>query len=304
MRKVVFLIILIITFCLTFGLNEFKANVKEQPQWMVESFEGIKKQIAKYAMPGGIVGIAIKDLDTGETFSMNGSQLFNPASVIKIPVMVEAFHQVEQGKISLNDKLTLCQRNKLVGSGSLQFFKNGSVFSIKKLIELMITDSDNTATNMLIEKLGMYNINSFMRYNGIYRTVLKDPTMFNKKEGQYNITCPEDMLKIMDKIYRGKLVSNEASMAMLEIMKAQRHKWGIARFLPNVIIANKTGSLDFVRNDVGIILDKDKPYIISIFSKQLPSNYSGSVMVGALSKIIYDVRKHQLIGKSSVVSRT
>ncbi len=292
MKKIVLLTTIL--FCITFAgpIFEFKTNVKETSQWMSESLDGIKKEVTKYAMPGGVVGIAIKDLTSGETFSLNGNLGFNPASVIKIPVMIEAYHQASLGVISLDDKMRLTQRFKLTGSGSLQYHNNGEMFTIRRLVELMITDSDNTATYMLIEKLGARNINSYMRRCGIYKTILKDPTMFNKQEGKHNVTSPEDMLTLMDKMYKGQLVNKKASEEMLATMKAQRHKWGIARFLPNVTIANKTGSLDFVRNDVGIIYANNKPYIISIFSRSLPSNRGGSVMIGALSKVVYDVRSH------------
>ncbi len=292
MKKLVGLTLLL--FCITFAgpFFDFKTNVKEKPQWILESLEGITKEVTKYAMPNGVVGIAIKDLSSGETFSLNGNVAFNPASVIKIPVMVEAYHQAQLGIISLDDKMRLTDRYKLPGSGSLQYHANGETFTIRRLIDLMITDSDNTATQMLMTKLGVHNINSFMRRCGIYRTVIKDPTMFVKTEGKHNITSPDDMMKLMDKMYKGQLISPKASTEMLATMKAQRHKWGIARFLPNVTIANKTGSLDYVRNDVGIIYANNKPYIISIFSRSLPSNHGGSVMVGALSKVVYDVRSH------------
>ncbi|MDD5457296.1 MAG: class A beta-lactamase-related serine hydrolase [Candidatus Margulisbacteria bacterium] len=271
---------------------EILCNNKTQPQWISDIMKDINAQIDKYALPGGIVGIVIKDLTTGEYFSMNGNIIFNPASVIKVPVMVEAFHQVEKGKLSLDERLVLRQENKLVGSGSLQYFRCGKRFSVRRLIELMITDSDNTATNMLVNRLGMQNINEYMRRLGLRHTVIKDPTMFCKVEGQHNITSPVDMVILLEKMYKGTLVSKAASEDMLSIMKGQRHKWGIARFLPpTVTIANKTGSLDFVRNDVGIILDKDKPYVISIFSKHLPSNHYGSILVGSLSKVVYERRK-------------
>ncbi len=292
MKKIIILTSLLI--CLSFAgpIFEFKSNVKETPKWIEESLAGIKQEINRYAMPSGVVGIAIKDLTSDESFSLNGNVPFNPASVIKIPVMIEAYHQDSLGIISLNDKMRLSNRFKLPGSGSLQYHQDGELFTVKRLIELMITDSDNTATFMLIDKLGIANINSYMRRCGVYKTIVKDPTMFNKEKGKHNITCPEDMLKLMDKMYNGKLVNAKASNEMLTVMKGQRHKWGIARFLPNVTIANKTGSLDFVRNDVGIIYANNRPYIISIFSRELPSNRGGSVMVGALSKVVYDVRSH------------
>ena len=278
-----------------FPENDLLAS--ESKSWLLEIHDSITTQIDKYALPGGIVGVSIKDLTTGEYFSINGDVQFNPASVIKVPVMVEAFHQMALGRISMDEKLFLHQQNKIQGSGSIQYLPNGSVFTVKRLINLMITDSDNTATNMLICRLGTKNINQYMRKVGLRHTVLKDPTMFCKLPGKYNLTSPNDMLMLLEKMYKGELVSADASKQMLDIMKAQLHKWGIQRFLPaSAIVANKTGSLDFVRNDIGIILDKKHPYILSIFSKQLPSNYYGSVLVGSISKVIFD-RRMQLNGK-------
>jgi beta-lactamase class A len=290
MKNSIFITLLIL-FSFAFGLDLDRGKLSDQPVWVQKTVADINKQLDRYAMPGGVVGLAIKDIESGDYFSMNGWRIFNPASVIKIPVMIEAYHQIEQGRLALGTKLTLEQHHKLPGSGSLQFFRNKSILSVGRLIELMITDSDNTATAMLIEKLGMYRINATMKKIGMKKTILRDWTMLNKLPGHHNVTSPEDMLRVMEKMYEGRLISKAASEAMLATMKRQHHKWGIARFLPpDVVVANKTGSLDFVRNDVGIIWQNNKPYIVSIFAEHLPSNHGGSVMVGALSRAIFENR--------------
>ncbi|MEK6556888.1 MAG: serine hydrolase [Candidatus Margulisiibacteriota bacterium] len=293
LKKPILLLVIMLSVSLAMALELDPSLLRKHPQWVQDVVSDLDKQVAKYALPGGIIGISLKDLITGETFSVNGRQPFNPASVIKIPVMVEAFHQIDEGELSMDDLLTLRFHNKIPGAGSIQYAREGSRFTVRKLVEEMITNSDNTATNMLIEKLGMYSINAYMNKIGMRRTVIKDPTMLCKKPGRFNLTTPEDMLLVMDKIYRGQVISQKASAEMLEIMKRQHHKWGIARFLPrDVIIANKTGSLDFVRNDVGIIMG-ERPYILSIFCRNLPSNHFGSVLVGAMSKVIYERRLQQ-----------
>lgn len=294
MKNFKFLFLIIFLFAavsMSFIFKKPNQSIHEQPLWIKELSPHLEEQINQYANPKGVVGVAIKDLTTGEFFSMNGNVSFNPASVIKIPVMVEAYHQVSLGKISLEDRLVLKDKYKLTGSGSLQYFRTGNEFSIRRLIELMITDSDNTATYMLIDKLGMANINEFMKKIGLGQTCIKDPTMLSKDLSKQNSTTPENMLTILEKLYNGEIISKEFSEEMLAVMKRQRHKWGIARYLPkNVTIANKTGSLDYVRNDVGIVLN-DNPYIISIFSKNLPSNKDGSILVGTLSKEVFDNRR-------------
>lgn len=290
MRKtVIFVALFILTIAL--GMDLDRGKLSDQPEWVQHTVADINKQLDRYALPSGVVGLSIKDIESGDSFSMNGNRSFNPASVIKIPVMIEAYNQIDQGRLSLGTELTLEQHHKLTGSGSIQFLRNKSTFTVERLMELMITDSDNTATAMLIERLGMYRINATMRKIGLKKTMLRDWTMLNKLPGRHNTTSPEDMLLVMEKMYKGDLISKSASEQMLATMKRQRHKWGIARFLPpSTVIANKTGSLDFVRNDVGIIWQNNKPYIVSIFGEHLPSNYGGSVMVGALSKAVFDNR--------------
>jgi beta-lactamase class A len=256
----------------------------------------IRLHIHRYAHPGGVVGFAIKDLSTGKHIAVNGQMSFNPASVIKVPVMVEAFRQAELGKIDMDETMVMRQDNKLTGSGGLQFLPTGSTFTIHRLIFQMITDSDNTATNMLIKKLGAANINATMRELGLRNTVIKDATLLCKLPGCHNTSSPEDMLLLMDKMYRHELVSADVCDQMLGIMEAQHHRWGIPRHLPPTVkIANKPGSLDYVRNDVGIVYAGSHPYILSIFSKNLPSNRRGTLLVASISRSVFEKRTGQII---------
>jgi len=241
--------------------------------------------------PGAIFGIAVKDLVTGEKILLNSDVPFLPASVIKIPVMVEVYHQVALGKLSMQEPLILKSYYKLPGSGNLQYLKDGSPFTIERLVDLMITDSDNTATHMLIARLGSQNINRYMRQLGLKKTIIKDYTLIEKSPGLCNISSPDDMLHLLELMYKKQLISARVSTEMLSIMKRQHHRWGIPRFLPaHVIIANKTGSMDHVRNDVGIIFDQKHPYIVVIFSKKIPPKVNGSILVGFISKIIYEAK--------------
>jgi beta-lactamase class A len=268
----------------------------ETPSWVEEILNQVNFEIKKYAMPGGVVGFSMKDLNSGVVVSQNADMAFPPASVIKLAVMVKAFQEEANGKLSFKQKLVLRRANKLPGSGSLQYARCGGGYTIESLIKLMITDSDNTATHMLITKLGKENINKYMQEIGLKNTVIKDLTLFQKKPGLCNISTPEDMLFLMDKMYNKTLVNAEASTKMLEIMTKQLHRWGIPKLLPpGLMIANKTGSLDYVRNDVGIIMDNNNPYIISIFAKELPSNSRGTALIGSISKAVYDIRANNQI---------
>lgn len=237
----------------------------------------------------GIIGVSIKDLTSDQFLSINGNIQFNPASVIKVAVMAEVFHQIEQKKMSLQDTITLEQSNHMPGSGRLYFQRTGSKFSVAYLIDKMITESDNTATNMLMHDVGIENINNFMTSLGLFATVIKDDTLLCKIPDQHNWSTTDDMLKLLDMMYHGELVSPQASKAMIDVMLTQKLKWGIPHSLPaDLPIANKTGSLDGVRNDIAIIYAKDHPYIVAIFTGEVPSNIEATNLVRHLSKLIYD----------------
>lgn len=246
--------------------------------------EKIEKQIDT---DSGIIGISYIDLTSGEYLSINGDHLFNPASVIKVPVMVEAFRQREMGLLNFSQRVTLRSSDKLWGSGSLYFARVGSTYTVRELIETMITHSDNTATKMLIRLLGMKNITGTMRNIGLKHTVL-NTSMLLKAEG-LNYTTPNDMATLMYQLYQLKVVSPQASLDMIGIMLRQQCRWGIPRFLPDTLkIANKTGSLNGVRNDTAIIFYKDKPYILSILTNQMKSNTYAKYLVSKISQYVYE----------------
>ncbi|HAR62616.1 MAG: hypothetical protein DKM50_06095 [Candidatus Margulisiibacteriota bacterium] len=285
-------IVIIMSLCLWFMIGlAFTDNTMPptgQDSWLVYAFKDLYDHVNQYSN-GGTVGISIKDLTSEEYISINGDIQFNPASVIKVPVMAEVFHQLANGKLTLDKCIVLKRNNKVPGSGGLYYCQNGNSYTIKHLVEKMITESDNTATNMLINFVGMNNINKYMNSLGLSQTVIKDDTMLSKKPGYQNTTTPDDMLLLLDMMYQGKLVNKKYSLQMLEIMSAQKHKWGIRKYLPETLkIANKTGSLNSVRNDIGIIFVKDKPYILTIFAKQIPSDFEATLFVRTISKLIYD----------------
>lgn len=245
----------------------------------------------------GVISVSFVDLRNNQRVSIAEDRLFNPASVIKVPVMVEVFKQVSHLRFSLDDRLTLKASDKVGGAGSLQYHRVGGAYTIRYLVEEMVTHSDNTATKMLIEYVGKENINRTMRSLGLVNTKIGNSNLL-KAEG-LNFSTAGDMALLFSKIFYGQVVSPEVSKEMTAVMLRQKVKWGIPKYLPSdVRVANKTGTLAYVKNDTGIVFFENNPYVISVFTSKLEDKPFSTMWVAEISRIVYDWK----VGKSNFVS--
>lgn len=218
----------------------------------------------------GTVGVYYKNLSTGAVLSHNDSKGIISASLIKVPILVEAFHQMEMKKISKNDVLTLCEDDKQPSCGALAYMHNGLEVTIADLCNLMIILSDNTATNLLIKHLGFDNINGYMHELGLKNTIL-GRLLFDEtadKRGERNIISARDIGILFELMWQGKLVSPAASKQMLDILKLQQlnHKLP-ARLGEEVVVAHKTGEDTGITHDAGIIY-APSPFILCVLSEE------------------------------------
>lgn len=238
----------------------------------------------------GHIGIAIEDLATGMTSGINERESLPAASTIKIPVMVEVFKQMEAGDLGLDTIVHLERRDKDYGWGDLADARLGTARSIKALLWAMITESDNTATNMLIRMVGRDRINATMRELGLHRTHLTDDIRSETNSIRYALrTSPHDMVELLDAIARDRLVDSWSSKQMLAILTGQRHNSLLPMSLPkDVKIAHKTGSLHDTLNDVGIVFHDNEPYVIAVMTTELPSLGVGRSFIHKVSRIAYD----------------
>ncbi|MGE5630568.1 MAG: serine hydrolase [Caulobacteraceae bacterium] len=218
----------------------------------------------------GTIGIYYKNLSTGNTISLNENKGIISASVIKLPILVEAFHQMEKGAISKNDMVALCESDKMPFCGALSYMHNGLEVTVEDLCNLMIILSDNTATNMLIKLLGFDNINGYMRELGLKNSVL-GRLLFDEeadKKGFRNIVSAEDIGMLYELMWEGKLVSPEASRQMLAILKQQQINHKIpTRLDEGGAVAHKTGEDTGITHDTGIVYAKE-PFILCILSEE------------------------------------
>ncbi len=234
---------------------------------------------------GGTIGIAAKNFKTGETISVNADSLFPTASVIKLPILVEFFHKVKYENLSPNLVVNVPDSVKVDGAGILQFFDSTAKIKLVDAATLMIILSDNTATNLIIDALGNQHdekleaVNNRMETLGLYNTKLLNKvfsyaTKKNTPEAKrfgLGYTSPNNMLKLLEMIYRHQVIDSVYSEKIISIMKNQQDDTMIRRFLPydeNISVANKTGAVDRSRIDVGLIYSPKSDIGLAIFADQ------------------------------------
>lgn len=250
----------------------------------------------------GTVGVAFKNLKTNEEFSIRGDEVFPTASVIKIAVMVEAFAQVDEGKLTLSDPLTLTDADKVPGAGVLQFMDAGMKLTLRDAISLMIILSDNTATNLVLDKIGLPATARRMEMmhfpnTKIHSKVFKRETsVFPERSQKYGLgsTTPKEMARLLELIYNGTCVSQDASRQMLEILKKCDDDTKMKRFLPpHVTVAHKTGAVDASRLDAGIVYSPKADYVLCVFTtdnadKSWRIDNDAQVLIANISRVVYE----------------
>jgi beta-lactamase class A len=237
----------------------------------------------------GNVGIMVEDLATGLSTSVNAGAQMPAASTIKIPVMVEVFKRLAQGDFDLNRKVSLQPSDRDSGWGDLDSAPTGAQYTVSRLLTLMITESDNTATNMLIRLVGRRAINDEMADLGLTQTALHDyirsdgPIRYALRSSAY------DMVKLMTEMARFQLIDEWSSREMIAIMTGQHHNGLIPVPLPRgTLIAHKTGELHDTLDDVGVVYLNSEPYAIAVMTTNLDTLDAGYHFIQGVSRIAYD----------------
>jgi beta-lactamase class A len=264
----------------------------------------------------GVMGVAAIDLASGATIAVNGDGRFPTASTIKTAVMLEAHHQAEEGRLPLDAKFTLHDSDKVGGSGVLNGLATGLTLTTADLIHLMIVLSDNTATNLLIDRLGTARINARLDTYGLRETRLFRPTFRDGKadvlpelEREYGLgmTTPREMARLLALIAQGKAVNPQASDAMLATLRRQQDRAMIPRLLPalpGLTTGNKTGTdaekhpgpdgtHRHVRADAAVVSGPGFSYVVAIYARQVEDTRWGidndALTTGArISRLLFD----------------
>lgn len=238
----------------------------------------------------GVMGIGIKDLTSGETFFANADMVFPQASSIKIPVLLELFRQAQEGKLRLEDRVEIRRQQFAGGSGVLQRFSDGgSALSLRDLAVLMIVLSDNTATNILIERVGMNSVNENLRRLGLTQTRLQRVMLDveAQRANRENLSSPREMVMLLEMLDAGKTLDPKHSQLALEILKYPKESALRRGIPPSVPVAHKPGGLAGVACDSGIVYLPGRPYVISIMTTYAADSEAAASAITEVSRRAY-----------------
>jgi len=262
-------------------------------------------QTAIQGFPGA-VSLYAKNLDTGASYALRADDPVPTASTIKLPIMVELFAEAEEGKLDWNQKLELIDQDKVSGTGVLTELSGGDLLSIRDLMHLMIVVSDNTATNLILDRIGGNAVNQRMAELGLTQTAVMRKIMQTKpesftEEGKTSgndrwgtgRSCPRDMVVILERLYRGQLVSKAASEEMINVLKRQRDLQGVGRDMKDTVVASKSGALDHLRSEAAIVYSPHGPVAMAITVNNIPVvdygvDNPGNLLIATLSQMLVE----------------
>jgi beta-lactamase class A len=238
----------------------------------------------------GVLAVAILDLSTGQKFLLHADEVLPTASSIKIAILAELYRQAQQGKVKLGDFYTLQKADIVGGSGIAEALTPGVTrLTLRDVAALMISVSDNSATNVIIDRVGMENVNALLDSLGLTHTRLRRKMMDLKAaaEGRENIATPREMMTLLEALYRGKVLNQQFTEDFFNLLSIHKESY-IPRELPEDLrVANKPGELEGVRNDSGIVFTGNRPYVISVMTTYLRREKDGGDAIIRISNAAY-----------------
>lgn len=245
----------------------------------VSAPEGLRDALEQAAKAhAGTYAVACASADGSWSVDVNGDEPFVSASIIKLAILGTLLDQAQSGVLSLDDSVTVDPPDVVGGTGVIQASGAGGSYTYRQLAAYMIQDSDNIATNLVIDAVGMPAVNQYASEIGLTQTVL-NRRMMDFAAGDENYTSANDVAHMLQLIYQGKLVSPDASEFALDLLKGQHDDAGLLEGLPaGSVFAHKTGTLDGVFNDGGIVLDRN-PYVMVVLSGDAERSQAQACMV-------------------------
>lgn len=258
----------------------------------------------------GTMGVAMMDLTDGRTFLLNSDHVFATASSIKVAILAELYRQEQQsaqgvgGKTKLSDLYTVDTKDIVEGSAIMAGLTPGVTrVTNRDLAIFMVAVSDNSATNVLIDRLGMHNVNGLLDSLGLHQTRLQRKMMDVKaaQEGRENVSTPREMMTLFRALYDQKVLNKALTEDFFRVLGTPKES-DIPRYIPeDVVCANKPGELAGVRNDVGIVFVPKRPFVIVVMTAYLNRERDGD---DAIAKIAGEAYKYfDRVGRSSEYGR-
>jgi len=259
----------------------------------------------------GTVALYARNLDTGREVGLESDRRVRTASTIKLPIACALAAEVAAGRARWDERLVIRAQDKVSGSGVLSEFTSGESVSLRDAMVLMIVVSDNTATNLTLDRIGADTVNEFMASLGFeatrsMRKIRGDGTQLKPAEGwsregdkaenkRFGIgsSTPREMVRLLDLLEQGKIVDPATSRELLAVLERQQYKDGIGRKTGELRVASKSGSLDALRSDVGIVYTPAGRIAIAITVDDMPAiDYSpenvGNRLISDLTQILLE----------------
>jgi beta-lactamase class A len=287
MRFIAWILVLLATLSPVFAQSAGNtAAAKQEVLWLKleSSINDVDRSL------DGVLGVAILDLNSGKKLLRHGDDVFPQASSIKIAVLAELYRQAQTGKLKLTDLYTV-QASDLVPDSDIMSGLTPGVtrITLRDLATMMVAVSDNSATNVLIDRVGMDNVNGLMDSLGLAHTRLRRKMMDLKAagEGRENVSTPGEMMALLESLYRGKVLNKEMTADFFTMLSTHKESFIPRDLPPDLKIANKPGELEGVRNDSGVIFVENRPYVICVMTTYLRRERDGEEAIGTISGVAY-----------------
>jgi beta-lactamase class A len=247
----------------------------------------------------GVAGACFEDLATGAIVAVNADEVFPTASTIKMHILAKLIELGEQGMVDLDERITIDHRTDCPGSGVLTYLDADVELTRRDVATLMIIVSDNTATNMCIDSVTCDRVNEMSERLGLSSTKLRRRMQDHESvaAGLENVSSPRDLVSFLGQLYRGQGLSKAVCAETLRIISKPKHGYMTSGMPEDLVVANKPGGMQFVRNDAGIVWLPRRPYTLCVMTKYgITSQMMRERFVADLGKAVY--------GYMSVLDRT
>ncbi|MGE0454690.1 MAG: serine hydrolase [Vicinamibacteria bacterium] len=237
----------------------------------------------------GVAGVYVKDLTSGREVALRSDQVFPQASTIKLALLYELYRQAEEGRVDLAESRPVAGP-RAGGSGVLQFLSPDVVLSWRDLAVLTMAESDNAATNLLIERVGLPAVNARLDSLGLHATRLRRRMMDADaaKRGDENVSTPREMARLLETMRAGTGLSPARARDLIDVASVPKEA-PFRRPLPESLrLADKPGSLEGVRCAAALVDLPGRPYVASVMTTYLARDEEGEAFIAAISELLYD----------------
>lgn len=285
MRRIVSAVVFALAFVLVIDAAAQNASLPETQNVLWQKLEDSIHETDRKL--DGVLGVAIVDFKTGQTISLHADQVFPTASSIKIAVVLELYHQVQTGKLSLTDLYTVNSADLVPDSQIMGGLTPGVTrVTLRDLATMVMAVSDNSAANVLIDRIGMNNVNALMESLALKHTRLQRKMMDLKaaSEGRENLSTPSEMVAMVRAAYEGKVLNPKLTEDFFQVFSVKKPDAFLQRHLPDDLrIAAKQGELEGVRNDCGMVFVSNRPYGICVMESYLRREREGEEAISDIS---------------------